>query len=133
MFLVACSGTDRPTAPTALSRPPVVVPPPPPVEQPPFSGARPVHEFSGPLAYSVSDYTTTSEYVVYDSGAFILQYLGFEYRGKYEGDAAELRFYFTDDSQWSATGTLNGELLEIRYSFIAQLDGFDNAVYKRVR
>jgi hypothetical protein len=51
----------------------------------PLSGPATSYHFSGALSYPIRDYTTASKYVLYDSGAFSLQYasLGGDYVGTY--------------------------------------------------
>jgi hypothetical protein len=133
-FCVACGGSDRPTAPTAVPIPPPVPPvvtSPPPRAYPPLSGPGIVFEFSGLLSYPVSDYTRNSRYVLYDSGTFAFQYLAFdaEYVGSYLEDGAGIRFIFGPRSE--ATGIRKGDFLEVRYNDSMQQADFEDAVYKR--
>lgn len=134
---VMCDRIDRPTAPTSTASPPVsTAPPPRPAEHPPIIGPATVYDFSGPLSYSVRGFTTTSRYVLYDNGTFALQYIGFEYPGSYEKDGGTVRFLFFPcpcDERSQAIGTLNGELLEVRYSEMMQHSDFENATYTRSR
>lgn len=134
---VTCDRIDPPTAPTSTptpTRPVSTAPPPRPAEYPPIIGPASVFDFSGPLSHPVRGFTTTSRYVLYDDGAFALQYLGFEYPGSYEKDGGTIRFLFfpcpcNDRSQ--ALATLNGDLLEVRYSEMMQHSDFEDATYKR--
>lgn len=75
----------------------------------------------------------TSRYVLYDNGVFALQYLGFEYPGGYEKDGGTIRFLLFPPVSRSddAIGTLNGDLLEVRYSDSMHQADFEDAAYKR--
>ena len=108
-----------------------------------------IYVFSGPLD-SVRGFTTRSQYVFYDNGVFELRYEGFApLRAMYRQDSATITFRFDDtwtwDQGWSclsdsrathgicpfATGTLRGDLLEVRYGDSMQHADFENAVYRR--
>ena len=131
---VACDGIDPPMAPTATPpRPVSTLPPPPPAEYPPINGGASLFEFSGGLSYPVRSYTTTSRYALDAGGTFALQYLGFEYVGSYQEEGASMRLLFSGDSRWSAIGTLNGDVLEVRYNDIMQHSDFEDATYTRSR
>ena len=128
-FLVlsaACNG-DRPTAPSPLPTQP------PPTAAPPVIGPADIYSFSGRLSYPIRDYTTASRFVLYHNGTFALQYvsLGGEYLGTYRRENGLISFRFVADGRWVATGTLNGDLLEVRYDVIMELSDFENAVYRR--
>ena len=128
MLGLAC-GTEGPTAPSAVPNPSTSVPPQPP--QPVPSG-EPVatYVFSGPLNYAVSGSTSGSQYLLYGNGVFGLRYDAFPhvYLGTYQQDDDTITFRFGDQF---ATGTLKGDLLEVRYSDILQHSDFENAVYRR--
>ena len=131
---VACGDQARPTAPS-----PSPAAPPPPVNVTPFppqSGATTTYSFSDVLENDrVSGFTTASSFVLYETGAFYLQYEAFayRYRGRYEREDRQITFYFSERSHTAdATGTLKGNLLEVRYSEIMQQSDFENAVYQRV-
>ena len=147
MVGLAC-GTDRPTAPSAVPTSPTTTQPPPPQRS-----GEPVarYVFTGPLDYAIRGFTTGSQYLLYDNGVFGLRYDAFShvYLGTYRQDNATITFRFDDawtwDQGWSclsdsrptrglcpfAMGTLNGELLEIRYGDSMQHSDFENAVYRR--
>lgn len=94
-FSVTCGRIDSPTAPTSTPTQPVsTVSPLRPAEYPPIIGPAGVFDFSEPLSYPVRGFTMTSRFVLYDNGAFALQYLGFEYPGSYEKKAALSGFSF---------------------------------------
>ena len=131
---VACS--DRPTAPSQLPpstgqpAPPTVTGP-TPIVVPPLSGPARTYLFSAQLGYPVSHFTMNSKYVLYENGAFLLQYvsLGGELTGVYESQNGRLNFRFGGGGD--ATGTLDNDVLEVRYSERMQHSDFENAVYKR--
>ena len=129
VFSIACSNGDRPTAPT-----PLPTQPPPTAAVPRLIGPADIYLFSGTLPpYPVRHYTEASKYVLYDNGAFSLQYasLGGEYVGTYRQEIGLISFRFVADDRWFATGTLNGDSLEVRYNAIMDLSDFENAVYRR--
>ena len=127
MLGMAC-GTDQPTAPTITQRAP---PPPQPL---PVGEPVATYVFSGPLEYAISGFTSGSQYLLYENGVFGLRYDAFAhvYLGVYRQDDATITFRFDDGGgQGFATGTLKGDLLEVRYSEIMQHSDFENAVYRR--
>jgi hypothetical protein len=134
MLGLAC-GTERPTAPSALPPPPTITQPPPAL--PPGEPVA-TYVFSGQLDYAVRGFTTASQYLLYDNGVFGLRYNAFAhvYLGTYQQDNATITFRFNGGWTWDrgdATGTLKGDLLEIRYSDIMQHSDFENAVYRRLQ
>jgi len=138
MLGLAC-GTERPTAPSAVPAPPTTAEPTPQPPQPHPSG-EPVatYSFSGPLDYPSRGFTTGSQYLLYDNGVFGLRYDAFAhvYLGTYRQDNDTITFRFDGSWTWDrgdATGTLKGDLLEVRYSDIMQHSDFENAVYRRLR
>jgi hypothetical protein len=135
---VTCGRIDSPTAPTSTpTQPTSTAPPPRPAEYPTIIGPASVFDFSGPLFYPVRGFTMTSRYVLYDNGAFALQYLGFDNPGSYEKDGGTILFlFFPSDGRSGrsdAIGMLNGELLEVRYSDSMHQADFEDATYKRSR
>jgi hypothetical protein len=85
--------------------------------------------------YPVRDYTKNSRFVLYDNGAFALQYVsvGGEYRGGYTEANGGITFEWEGWSAagaWGATGTVNGGSLTVRYNDIMQLTDFEDAVYR---
>jgi hypothetical protein len=88
------------------------------------------HQLSNP----VSDYTRQSQFILYDNGAFVLQYtsLGSGYRGGYTKTNGDLAFQWEGSiaaAPWSATGTLQGDLLTVQYNLNMRLTDFEDAVY----
>jgi hypothetical protein len=125
----ACNNGERPAAPTpvtATSSPQAPVPPP---AFPPLSRPARVYAFDQELSYPVAWYTRESRYVLYEDGAFELQYLHVDYTGKYSESNSTIGFQFAGGGD--ASGSLSGDVLAIRYSEWMQLSDFENAVYKR--
>ncbi len=159
MLGLAC-GTEPLTAPSALpdrqttTQPPSPPTPPPPPPSPPQPSGEPVgvYVFSGPLDYTISGSTPGSQFLLYDNGVFGLRYDAFPNvaLGTYRQDNGTITFRFnhtwTWDQGWSclsdsrptsglcpfATGTLKGDLLEVRYGDSMQHSDFQNAVYRRI-
>ena len=132
---IAC-GRSTPTAPTRSSQGPVVPSPPapPPTNFPALSGLSRTFTFDHELTYRLSDYTKQSRFVLYDNGAFALQYvsLGIEYRGGYTESNGIITFQWEGWSTagpWGATGTLKDGSLTVQYNLIMQLTDFEDAVY----
>ena len=101
---------------------------------PTLSGASRTFAFNHELTYRLTDYTKQSRFVLYDSGAFVLQYmsLGLEYRGAYTESNGVITFQWEGWSSagaWGATGTLKDSLLAVEYNPIMQLSDFEDAVY----
>ena len=115
-FSVACT-EDRPAAPSSLPTPAAPVQPRPAVDVPPLSGpSMTFHFLSGRFSRPVADYTAMSKYVLYDNGAFSLQFASppAELTGVYQQEAARITFHFAATSLWEATATLNGNKLEVQ-------------------
>jgi hypothetical protein len=135
LLSIAC-GRSTPTAPTASSQGPrVPLPPaPPPPNFPALSGLSRTFTFDRELTYRLSDYTKQSRFVLYDNGAFALQYgsLGIEYRGGYTESNGVITFQWEGWSTagpWGATGTLKDGSLTVQYNLIMMLSDFEDAVY----
>jgi hypothetical protein len=137
LVLSAACGSSGPVSPTAPSPSPTPPSPTqPPARFPPVSGPSRTFTFDHELAYRVSDYTKQSRFVLYDNGAFVLQYVGLggEYRGGYTNANGAITFEWEGWSSagpWGATGAVNGDALTIRYNLIMQLTDFEDAVYLR--
>jgi hypothetical protein len=109
--------------------------PPSPVSFPPLSGPSRAFVFDHELSYRVTDYTRQSRFVVYDNGAFVLQYtgLGIQYRGGYtrRNGALDLEWEgWSSAGPWGATATVKDGLLTVQYNLIMQLSDFEDAVYR---
>jgi hypothetical protein len=102
-----------------------------------LTGPATSYQYYGPILYPVSSFTVTSRYVLYDNGAFSLEYPsspagGGKLAGVYQRQGDGISFQFVPGGlDGTAKGTLNGDLLEIRYSEIMQHSDFENAVYIR--
>jgi hypothetical protein len=106
---------------------------------PPLSGPSRTFIFASQLAYPVSDNTKNSRFVLYDNGAFVLEYVSLGelgYRGGYKDANGVLIFGWEGWSvagSWGATGTLQGECLTVQYNLIMQHTDFEDAVYALMR
>ena len=130
---IAACGSHSPTAPgtnNPITTPPTALPVGP---IPPATG--PYREFT----YASADIpptsnTVNSRFLLYDNGSFTLRYTNVQYRGIYVETAREIMFTWEGSSvtaPWSATGTLNGDALTVRYNAIMVLSDFEDATYKR--
>jgi len=136
---MACGGST-PTSPTGRNEPtPIPSATLPPPTFPPPSGPSQIFSFDHELAYPVRDYTKQSRFVLYDNGAFILQYAicncGGAYRGRYTKANGVITFEWEGWSTagpWGATATVEGDTLTVRYNVIMVLSDFEDAVYVRV-
>ena len=130
---VSASCSSDHTQPVAPSPP---APPPPVIVRPfpPLSGATTTYRFSKPLSYPVRAFTEGSSFVLFESGGFHLLYPNVApYRGGYEREGERIILYFDErDHTPDAIGTLNGDLLEVRYSDRMEQSDFENAVYQRL-
>lgn len=125
-----CGSSDGTVARPIPTAPTVVGSPYPAVQQP----AR-VFDVSGPVSYPLSTWTLASRYVLYDDGAFVLQFLsGRNYTGRYQQQNGDVTFQWDGGSAagpWGATGTMTAEALTVRYNVIMQLSDFEDAIYRR--
>ena len=136
---VAC-GSSAPTSPTGTSQPSALPSPTPPPSTnfPPLSGPSRTFFFDRELLHPVSDYTKKSRFVLYDNGAFVLQYPSLGeggYRGGYTQTNGDLAFQWEGWSTagpWGATGTIRGDSLTVEYNLIMQWTDFEDAVYALV-
>ena len=144
LVLFAACGSSGPTSPTGTSPPSALPPPTPPTPPPatvfpPLSGPSRTFLFDRELSYRVSDYTKKSRFVLYDNGAFVLQYpsLGERgYRGVHRDANGVITFEWEDWSAagpWGAAGTVKGDSLTVQYNLIMQLTDFEDAVYVLMR
>ncbi|HXG89628.1 MAG TPA: hypothetical protein VNJ02_14970 [Vicinamibacterales bacterium] len=144
LLLFAACGSSGPTAPTATNQPQAL-----PSSLP--RGGGPFPPLTGPsrtfvfdreidreLWHRVSDYTKASRFILYDNGAFVLQYLageelrGGELRGGYTVKDSFINFGWEGWSllgPWGADGLLQGDSLTIYYNQVMQLTDFEDAVY----
>lgn len=140
-LLAACGGSDPATTaggPVATSLPPPSARP--QLVFPPLTGPSRTFIFDREHSYPVSDFTKQSQFVLYDNGAFALQYAhmavgsGFG-RGAYKIEGGGIKFLFEwsgrfVDEQWDdATGALKGDSLTVEYEESLKQADFENAVY----
>ena len=138
------SGPTAPPSPGETPRPGVTAVP---RVRPLPSVTRPtnVPALSGPArtfifehaSYPVAEYTRQSRFVLYDSGAFVLQYLnqGGQYRGSYTEENGLIDFTWGDSGNIyfprDATGRLEADSLNVQYNVNMHLSDFEDAVYIR--
>ena len=105
----------------------------PPTSFPPLSGPSRTFTFDH-ADYRVAEYTEKSRFVLYDNGAFALQYLnlGGQYKGSYREENGSIHFTWEDCCGWSATGRLEADSLKVQYSVNMQMSDFEDAVYARM-
>lgn len=147
--VVACEDS-APTSPSRFSLPPPPAapappyPPPPPtpprtpITFPPLSGPSRTFVFDHELTYPVRPFTKQSRFVLFDNGAFVLEYLSipaFTPSGQYRPTDGVLMFLFEGagryvDEAWDdAVGTLQGDSLTIEFEEQMQHSDYENAVY----
>ena len=140
VVMTAACGRSGPTSPTATSQTPAlpVSTPPTVTTFPPASGPSRTFVFDRELSYPVSDYTKASRLVLYDNGAFLLQFPSLgegAYRGGYTDASGPVTFAWEGWSvagSWGAAGTLRGDSLTVQYNPIMQQTDFEDAVYVRI-
>jgi hypothetical protein len=104
-----------------------------------LSGPSRTFIFASQLAYPVSNNTKNSRFVLYDNGAFVLEYVSLGelgYRGGYKDANGVLIFGWEGWSvagSWGAIGTLQAEFLTVQYNLIMQHTDFEDAVYALMR
>jgi hypothetical protein len=82
-----------------------------------------------------SDYTRNSRFVVYENGAFVLQYPTASLRGSYRDANGVIMFLFEfqgrsfDEAGDDVTGTLRGDALTSQFEENMQHADFEDAVY----
>ena len=137
LVLFAACETSGPTSPTGTN-PPSALPPTTPTPAtvfPPLSGPSRTFIFDRELSYPVSGYTRSSRFVLYDNGAFMLQYPSLGeggYRGRYKDANGKIMFEWEGWSvagPWGATGTLKGDSLTVQYNEIMHHTDFEDALY----
>ena len=80
--------------------------------------------------------TEKSLFVLYDNGAFSLDYLnlsGRPYRGSYTEENGLLNFTWEGCCRWGATGRLEDDSLKVQYNAMMQMADFEDAVYTRTQ
>lgn len=133
---IAC-GSSAPTVPTPIGQPPAVsqFPAPPATHFPTASGPARSFTFDHVAGRNAADYTQHSRFVLYDNGAFVLEYLslGGQYRGGYTESNGVITFEWEGWSvagPWGATGTLRDGLLDVKYNEVMYWTDFEDAVYR---
>jgi hypothetical protein len=88
------------------------------------------------LQFPASDYTKQSRYILYDDGAFVMHFEGHSDTAGGDGVYTETNGAVTfvwASGAWTATGSLGGDLLTVRYNAVAQGADFEDVVYKLLR
>jgi hypothetical protein len=104
-----------------------------------LSGPSQTFLFDRTLSAPFFDFTKDSRFVLYENGAFVLQFFGrvvVEYRGRYTEADGDVIFEWEGWSvagPWGATGSLSGDALSVRYNIIMQMSDFEDGVYRRER
>ena len=136
VFVAAC-GSSVPTSPTGTNPPSALSArtSPPVTSFPPLSGPSRTFVFDRELSYPVTAYTRNSRFVLYDNGAFVLQYpsLGeVGYRGGYKDTNGVIKFEWEGwsvASPWGATGILKGDSSRFSTNEIMHHTDFEDALY----
>lgn len=101
---------------------------------PPIEGRARTFSFDAGRSGRVSDVTRDSRFILYDNGAFVLEYARIwkSYRGAYTEANGVVTFEWEGWStagRWAATGTLDGDALIVRYNMVMNMSDFDDAGY----
>ena len=134
ILIGGCTTAEIPTAPEASSSSPAPVNPLDNGKTPPENGPVRIYAYRGPASYDVSWYTLGSQFRLYDNGGFTLVYPHVSYRGTYRDVDGVIAFAWEGWSvagPWEASGTLQGDVLTVRYNIIMSLSDFEDAVYVR--
>jgi hypothetical protein len=135
LIVVGCAACEdaRITAPTAVTAT-LSTPTPAASVFPQLQGQSRAFNFDRALSYPVSSYTRSSRMILYDNGAFVLEYPAGVYRGRYTEAGGAMNFLWEGWSgagPWGATGTIASETLTIEYNAVMSMSDFENAVYTR--
>ena len=135
----ACGDPVTPTPPPGPVPRPFV--PPPPMVFPAPTGPSRTFVFAREASSRVSEFTRNSRVLLYDNGAFELQYLTIEggrLRGVYRDAGSFLMILFegadrTVETPWNdASATLESDFLTLSFSERMLHSDFENAVYVRI-
>jgi len=145
-FASACSEVRSPVAPTRTDVTPPRADTPSEaalasVSPPPFpSVSRPARVYVAEKSpvYSMHGSPLASRYVLFDDGAFALQYASanypfFQYLGTYKETDGVIVFSWEGCCGWGATGSLEGDSLTVEYTINMQMSDFLNGVYIRTK
>ena len=134
LIVGAACETQVPTSPRVVNPPftgPVVATP----KFPAPTGPSRTFVFDHELSFPVSGGTASSRFVLYDNGAFELQYsASLQYRGRYTETDGKIVFEWEGWSvagPWGATGTLRGDMLAVEYNMVMTMSDFDDGVYRK--
>jgi hypothetical protein len=142
VIATACTDATLPTAPTSrIAGNPTSALPDTPRGFPVVSRPARIYVAVNSPSYPMHGGPLASRYVLYDDGAFALQYSSanypfFQYLGTYR-DANDLITFewegWSVAGPWGATGSLSEESLVVRYNVIMQLTDFEDGVYLRAQ
>ena len=129
LVLSAACGSRPPLGSPTPEDFPVLRQPPPPTNLPPRSGPSRTFAFDRELSYPVRGFTKQSRFVLYDNGAFELQYPPSEYGpglfpGEYTDTDGVIAF-----SSLGATGRLSNGELAVDFNDYAEHADFEDAIY----
>ena len=140
LVLVAACGNSGPASPNGTNPPEAL---PPEKSFPSLYGPSRTFLFDREVSSPVSDFTWNSRFVLYDNGAFVLQYPSSgpgdgRLRGEYQNANGVITFLFEFQgrrvgSPWDATGTLDGDSLTVYYTESMHHNDFEDAVYELMR
>jgi hypothetical protein len=137
--LSGCHSSTSPIAPSPPGPPAMTTPPRPQVPVPPLLGPFAIYAFKEPLTnfgqVRVTPATERSRFVLYDIGAFYLEYetLAGRAYGRCVRDGSRIDFHFgTVDDGVDAVGTMVGDHLEVRYGLLMLHSDFEDAIYHKV-
>lgn len=114
-------------------RPPAAAPP-APSNLPPLTGPSREFVFTSQPAFRVSAHTRSSRFVLFENGAFVMEYveLGLQYRGRWTQTNDVIVFEWEGWSAagpWGATARVVGPSLMVTYNLIMQMTDFEDGVY----
>jgi hypothetical protein len=132
----ACKASDA-SSPDLSNGQPGVPAPTSPKQDPPVEGAR-TFVFAHELANPVSGSTWATRYVLYTDGTFAFQYggPGEQLRGRYTESNSVIVFdwdAWSSAGPWGATGTLDGDIMTVRYNIVMVLTDFEDGVYRLIK
>ena len=126
----ACGGSELATVPVV--QPPLVVPTRP---TPPPTGPFRTFVFERGLWPNVHGYTNSSQFLLYDNGAFALVYSSeLRYLGRYVEEDTILSMTWDGWSvagPWGATALRSGERLTVLFNLVMQMSDFEDAIYRQ--
>lgn len=102
---------------------------------PTFTGPYRVFNFAAPAGHPVGRFTQKSRYVLYDDGAFFLEFFEYWspsrfYSGVYQENEGTINFDWRGRvGDWAATGVEANGRLTVKYNWEMGMIDFEDAVY----